>query len=57
MTEEKIDTILKWEIPKSLKNVQSFLRFVNFYRHFLEVFSQICYPLMESTMKTNEKFD
>jgi hypothetical protein len=57
MSEDKIDTILKWEIPESVKDVQSFLGFANFYRRFIEGFSKICYPLTELTKKTNEKFD
>ena len=31
ISEDKIDTILKWEIPESVKDVQSFLRFAYFY--------------------------
>ena len=30
MSEDKIDTILKWEILDSVKDVQCFLRFANF---------------------------
>jgi hypothetical protein len=57
MSEDKIDTILKWDIPESVKDVQSFLGFANFYRHFIKGFSKIWYPLTELTKKTNEKFD
>jgi len=28
----KVKTILNWETSKNIKNVQVFLRFVNFYR-------------------------
>ena len=32
---EKIKSILEWPVPKSLKEVQSFLGFANFYRKFI----------------------
>jgi hypothetical protein len=35
--------------PKSLRDVQSFLGFANFYRRFIKNFSKICRPLTEST--------
>jgi hypothetical protein len=57
MSEDKIDTILKWEIPESVKDVQSFLGFANIYQCFIEGFSKICYLLTELTRRTNEKFD
>jgi hypothetical protein len=44
MSEDKIDTILKYEIRESFKDVQSFLGFAHFYRHFIERFSKICHP-------------
>lgn len=31
MNEEKIDTIKTWPVPKSIKELQLFLGFVNFY--------------------------
>jgi hypothetical protein len=38
MSEDKIDTILKWNIPESVKDIQSFLRFANFYWRFITGF-------------------
>ena len=35
MNFDKIKVILKWEISKTIKNVQAFLSFVNFYRRFI----------------------
>lgn len=38
MNEEKIKTILKWKTSKSIKNVQLFLNFANFYKRFIVEF-------------------
>ena len=35
MNFNKIKIILKWKISKTIKNVQTFLDFVNFYRRFI----------------------
>ena len=40
MDSEKVQCILDWEMPNSVKDVQEFLRFSNFYRQFVEWFSQ-----------------
>ena len=40
MDPEKISAILKWRTPESVKEVQSFLGFANFYRKFIEGFSK-----------------
>ena len=32
MDQEKIRTVVEWEVPDSVKGVQSFLGFANFYR-------------------------
>lgn len=40
MNFEKVFVILKWRIPESVKEVQSFFEFVNFYRRFIEGFSK-----------------
>jgi hypothetical protein len=57
MSENKIDTILKWEIPESVKDVQFFLGFANFHRRFIEGFLKICCPSTVLTKRTNEQFD
>jgi hypothetical protein len=49
MAEDKTKAIQEWQIPKSLRDVQSFLGFANFYRRFILGFSKICRPLTEST--------
>jgi hypothetical protein len=49
MSEDKIEAIKEWQAPKSLRDVQSFLGFANFYRRFIKDFSRVCRPLTEST--------
>jgi hypothetical protein len=49
MAEDKTKAIQEWQTPQSLRDVQSFLGFANFYRRFIFGFSKICRPLTEST--------
>jgi hypothetical protein len=49
MAEDKIEAIKEWQAPRSLRDIQSFLGFANFYRRFIKDFSRICRPLTEST--------
>ena len=56
MDPTKVETIIKWEIPKTVKRVQRFLGFANFYRKFVKNFSQLVMPLT-NLMKKNTKFD
>jgi RNase H-like domain found in reverse transcriptase/Reverse transcriptase (RNA-dependent DNA polymerase) len=51
MDPEKIDTIVGWQTPKRVKDVQAFLGFANFYRRFIKNFSLICKPLTATTQK------
>jgi hypothetical protein len=57
MAEDKVDTILKWETPDSVKDVQLFLGFAHFYRRFITDFSRICRPLTDLTKQTGKQFD
>jgi hypothetical protein len=45
----KIAGVVEWPTPDSKKEVQSFLGFTNFYRHFIEGFSQVAHPLFNLT--------
>lgn len=49
MDPEKVEAILNWEVPASVKDVQAFLGFVNFYRRFIRHFSRLSRPLTELT--------
>ena len=56
MDPEKIEAIAEWPRPESVKDIQSFLGFANFYRKFVKGYSQITAPLTEATKKTNTRF-
>ena len=47
----KVKTVLEWPVPKSVRDVQSFLGFVNFYRRFIRDFAKISKPLTSLTKK------
>ena len=51
MNPKKIQTVQEWPTPKTVKDVQSFLGFANFYRKFIRNYSQIATPLTEITKK------
>ena len=51
MNPKKIKTILQWETPTSIRDVQCFLGFVNFYRIFIKDYSKIAAPLTNLTGK------
>jgi hypothetical protein len=40
MNFEKIKAIVKWDTSNHIKNVQAFLKFVNFYKRFVKNFLQ-----------------
>ena len=48
---EKIEVVRKWSEPKSVRDIQVFLGFANFYRRFIQGFSKIAAPLT-SMLKT-----
>ena len=49
MCNDKVETIEQIQPVKSLKEVQHFLGFVNFYRRFIKDYSKIALPLSNST--------
>jgi hypothetical protein len=51
MDPAKIEAVLSWPVPMTVKQVQSFLGFANFYRHFICDFSKIVQPLTNLTKK------
>lgn len=51
MDPDKVSAILAWPIPTSVKSVQSFLGFANFYRRFIREYSKVVTPLTALTKK------
>ena len=51
MAADKVSSILDWPVPTKVRDVQSFLGFVNFYRKFIRDFSSLAAPLTELTKK------
>ncbi|KAL0165102.1 hypothetical protein M9458_040855, partial [Cirrhinus mrigala] len=45
MDEQKVNAVLKWPRPTTLKELQRFLGFSNFYRRFIRHFSSVAAPL------------
>jgi len=55
MAKEKVQAVLEWKTPESWTEVQSFLGFSNFYRHFIQNYSWIARPLTELTKKEKKE--
>ena len=51
MEKEKVQGVVEWPVPKSIKNVQKFLGLANYYRQFVKDFAKIAKPLHEMTRK------
>jgi hypothetical protein len=51
MNLEKIKAIVEWDTSNHLKKIQTFLKFVNFYRRFIKNFSKIVKSLIRLTRK------
>ena len=47
MEQDKIKAIKEWKIPTKVKDIESFLEFVNFYQRFIQNFSHIAKSLNE----------
>ena len=55
MDQAKVQTILEWQPPCSVRDVQCFLGFANFYRKFIWNYSKIVLPFTQLTKK-NQAF-
>jgi hypothetical protein len=55
MSPIKVKSIKDWAEPRSVKNVQQFLGFANFYRRFNDGFSKVARPLTELTKQEAKK--
>ena len=54
ISKDKVKAILNWLEPKSLKEVQSFLGFTNYYRKFIGRYREVAKPLTNLTRKCQE---
>ena len=48
---KKVEAIVSWKVPKTVRDVQCFLGFANFYRIFIKNYSQVAAPLTWLTCK------
>ena len=55
ISERKVESILKWKAPRSVKDVQIFIACANFYRRFIENFSKICKPITDTLKGKDNK--
>ena len=53
MDTEKTDAVQQWEALTSVKEVQAFLGFANFYWQFIPDFSKLSQPLVNATKKSH----
>ena len=51
MEKEKVDRVLSWPQPKTVKDVRKFLGLANYYRRFIKNFAQVARPLNMLTRK------
>ena len=51
MEKEKVQGVIKWPVPRSVKDMQKFLGLANYYRWFVKDFAKIVKPLHGITRK------
>ena len=51
MDPDKVKAIQDQEVPTIVKGIRGFLGFMNFYRHFIQQYSEIVLPLTALTKK------
>jgi len=51
MEEEKVDGVLSWPQPKTVKDIRKFLGLTNYYRRFIKDFARVARPLNILTRK------
>ncbi len=54
MEEKRIEAVRDWSEPQSVRDIQVFLGFANFYKRFMRNFSRIAAPLTSMLRITNE---
>jgi len=55
--QEKIKAVKEWKTPTKVKDMESFLGFMNFYRRFIQNFSHTAKPLNKLKGKKNWKWE
>ena len=56
ISERKGESVMNWRAPQSVKKVQIFIGFANFYRQFIKDFSKICTPITKTLKGDKAKF-
>ena len=51
MEEEKVEGVLNWPVPKTVRDVRKFLGLANYYRRFIKNFAALAKPLNMLTRK------
>ena len=51
--QDKVKAVKEWKVPTKIKEVESFLGFVNFYQRFIQNFSYMTRPLNDLKGKKN----
>ena len=51
MEKKKVQRVIEWPVPRSVKDMQKFLGLANYYRWFVKDFAKIAKPLHEITRK------
>lgn len=51
MEPKKIKVVQEWKTPQSIRDIQLFVNFTNFYRHFIRDFSAVIRPKTELIRK------
>jgi hypothetical protein len=50
---KKVEAVQTWPVPKNVHDVRSFLGLVNYFRNFIDHYSEIAVPLTNLTRKAN----
>ena len=56
MNEKKVKSIKSWKAPASVRDIQIFIGFANFYPRFIKNFSAICAPFTNLLKGYPKKF-
>lgn len=57
MDEGKVKAVLDWPLPQTVKELQRFLGFANFYRRFVRGFSTVAAPLTTMTKRQTSRLN